>query len=90
LEKAKCDPDQKITFLGKRKSFLKVQKRYPKLIWLTYREGFTELINRQTNKPHTTDIGWGCAIRSGQMMLAQVIQELFSLTARYPKTEAVQ
>ena len=36
-------------------------------IWLTYRSGFTPLHN-STMK---TDMGWGCMIRSLQMMIAR-------------------
>ncbi|KAJ7552129.1 hypothetical protein O6H91_06G043000 [Diphasiastrum complanatum] len=38
-------------------------------IWITYRQGFESIENSKL----TTDIGWGCMIRSGQMLLAQAL-----------------
>ena len=41
-------------------------------LWFTYRKNFEEFKGTQIN----TDCGWGCMIRSGQMLIANALQHL--------------
>ena len=63
--------------------------RIRNLIWFSYRKGFEKLPNSSL----TTDVGWGCTIRTMQMMIANAIQiisydkAMFSITEPYNPTQ---
>lgn len=72
------------------KHFLPNQKgkliKYLNLLFLmTYRSNFVPLLNQETKQIYTSDCGWGCMIRCGQMMLANAILafKLYSIDQFY-------
>lgn len=66
-------------------SFLRFKEKFKKLFWVSYRSHFRPL-NTGSNKQYTSDIGWGCAIRVGQMLLLNTLKIHFSLSEQlYPE-----
>ena len=55
----------------------KLINRLKNIPWLSYRKGF-EPIN-QNDTIYTSDAGWGCMIRSSQMIFAQGLCKLYSI-----------
>ncbi|CAK59164.1 unnamed protein product (macronuclear) [Paramecium tetraurelia] len=47
-----------------------IQQIYSRTIWFTYRKNFPQILNSQ----QTSDAGWGCMLRSGQMIWAQILR----------------
>jgi len=50
-------------------SFPSFVEAFSRLLWFTYRKDFSSIENTQ----FTSDAGWGCMLRSGQMILAQAL-----------------
>jgi cysteine protease ATG4 len=55
----------------------KYEKKFSKIILVTYRSYFRPQINVKNNKRYTTDCGWGCMIRSSQMILCRGLYKIF-------------
>eukprot|EP00826_Nyctotherus_ovalis_P015461 TRINITY_DN1439_c0_g1_i1.p1 TRINITY_DN1439_c0_g1~~TRINITY_DN1439_c0_g1_i1.p1 ORF type:complete len:435 (+),score=104.99 TRINITY_DN1439_c0_g1_i1:86-1390(+) len=70
--------------LSTRKERDEFLESFKQTIWMTYRENFTPLLYKEFIMPgkdmklFTTDNGWGCTIRAGQMALANGILRHFT------------
>ena len=51
----------------------KFKRDFTSFIWFTYRQDFPSIKDTQ----FTSDVGWGCMIRSGQMIMAQALVRHF-------------
>ncbi len=54
----------------------KLLYNFGKLIFLSYKKNFPEIINVK-GKKYTSDSGWGCMIRCGQMIMARGLYKYF-------------
>ena len=68
-------PDQRSMF----------QQELKKVLWFTYREGFSILpCSDPRRNSYSSDRGWGCMIRAGQMMLSEVLKRnIFTINGEY-------
>lgn len=58
-------------------NYKELQKCLHTLIYYSYRKNFPIVINYNTNKKYSSDCGWGCMIRSAQMLLSRALFKYF-------------
>ena len=74
----------------------KIEFELDSLIRFTYKNHFYKITNDLSNISFTSDSGWGCAIRSGQMLLGKALMNLnlsspeFDLNQKYKQTENIK
>ena len=54
-----------------------INKELKKIIYISYRNNYKPQINIKKNKTYISDCGWGCMIRSSQMIFAKILLEIF-------------
>lgn len=57
--------------------YKKLQSSLHNLIYFSYRKNFPIIVNYNTNKKYSSDCGWGCMIRSAQMLLSRALFKYF-------------
>ncbi|XP_045928253.1 cysteine protease ATG4D-like isoform X3 [Micropterus dolomieu] len=73
MQKSKFSKSSPVIMLGRSYELKDKEERdcfrrsFASLLWLTYRRGFHQLAGSSL----TTDSGWSCVLRTGQMLLAQ-------------------
>ncbi|GAM23514.1 hypothetical protein SAMD00019534_066890 [Acytostelium subglobosum LB1] len=56
---------------------------FKSILWISYRKDFLPFANTTI----TTDIGWGCMVRTGQMLLARALLKYFYKNERIPDVD---
>ena len=56
------------------------EHKFSKILYFSYRKNYPKQINYHDNSEYTSDCGWGCMIRSSQMILARAIYKILKKT----------
>lgn len=56
---------------------IKFKKKFDKIITVSYRSNYKPQINIKNQKTYTSDCGWGCMLRSSQMILCRALYKIF-------------
>ena len=54
-----------------------INQKINQLIYISYRNNYKPQINSKNKSIYNSDCGWGCMIRSSQMILARAIYKIF-------------
>lgn len=89
---------EKIRILGKEYCLTKdnekevnkeVEEELNSIVWFCYRKNFEPIHNQLNNQQLSTDSGWGCMIRVGQMMLYIVLNRMLNKEKSVEKKYAI-
>ena len=84
LAKRKSTEFDNLVMLGKRyTSYEQAEKDFSELFWFTYRK------EMKICGEIKTDLGWGCLIRVGQMLLANSLKKYFENSTTLPNEENI-
>ena len=64
----------------------KINEKISKIIYVSYRSRYKPQTNSKNNKIYTSDCGWGCMIRSSQMILCRAIYKIFKYNYKLDKS----
>ena len=67
---------------NEQKDLDKLNKELNKFLLITYRSNYKEQINTKNESKYTSDCGWGCMIRSSQMIFSRIIYKIFKLKSK--------
>ena len=67
----------KIYNLSNPQDIQKFNEKLSKIIYVSYRSKYKPQVNIKNNKTYTSDCGWGCMIRSSQMILCRALYKIF-------------
>ena len=59
------------------KGYKNYNSQLKKILLVTYRSNYKEQTNIKNGIVYTSDCGWGCMIRSSQMIVARMIYKIF-------------
>ena len=68
----------------------KINEKISKIIYVSYRSRYKPQINSKNNKTYTSDCGWGCMIRSSQMILCRALYKIFKFIYKLDKSSIDQ
>ena len=63
--------------MNEEKTMTYLNNELKKIIYISYRNNYKPQINIKNNTEYTSDCGWGCMIRSSQMLFAKILFEIF-------------